>query len=172
MKKVGLFIAISVLSVTFLSQNAYSQAKYTGVKMCAACHKGAKGNNVFEKWQASDHAKAFETLKNDKSKEIAKKMGIADPTTSDKCLVCHVTNGGNGAGIKKEEGVTCESCHGAGSEYKANDVMKNHDLAVKKGLIMGTNDANLCKRCHNPKSPTYKPFDFAKKWAMIKHPKK
>ncbi|MDP4190160.1 MAG: cytochrome c family protein [Bacteroidota bacterium] len=169
MKKSSLMLCVFVLSAFVFSQSLYSQAKYTGVKTCSACHRGEKGKNVFEKWQSSAHSKAFETLKSDKSKEIAKKMGISDPASSDKCLTCHVTNGGNGAGIKKEEGVTCESCHGAGSEYKAMNVMKDHDLAVKKGLIQGKNNPDLCKKCHNPKSPTYKPFDFAKKMAMIKH---
>jgi hypothetical protein len=52
------------------------------------------------------------------------------------------------------------------------NVMQNRELAIKKGLIMGTNDANLCKKCHNPKSPTYIPFTYAKDWDKIKHPVK
>ncbi|HEX2867071.1 MAG TPA: cytochrome c family protein [Ignavibacteriales bacterium] len=163
---------IYVLSVLFVSLivlggNVSAQHKYVGEKMCAACHKGAKGNNVAEKWQSSDHSKAFETLKSQKSKDIAAKMKISDPATSDKCLSCHVTNM-----AKKDEGVSCESCHGPGSDYKAMNVMKNPELAKKNGLILGKGDASLCKKCHNPNSPTYKPFDYNKKWNMIKHPSK
>ena len=148
---ISLFLCALLITVFAVNQNSFAQAKYTGEKLCSACHKGEKGKNVQEKWVASAHSKAFETLKSPQAKEIAAKLKIADASTSDKCLVCHVTNGGNGAGIKKEEGVTCEQCHGAGSEYKANDVMKNRDAAVKKGLILGHNDKELCTKCHNSK---------------------
>ena len=54
--------------------------------------------------------------------EIAKKMGVSDePQLAAACLKCHVTGGGPGAAVAKSydlmEGVGCESCHGAGSEY-------------------------------------------------------
>ena len=38
-------------------------ADYIGVKKCKMCHKGEKKGEVFEKWEKSTHAKAFETLK-------------------------------------------------------------------------------------------------------------
>lgn len=165
MKKSIIFVlSVLFLSLTMLNNNVQAQHKLVGEKMCSACHKGAKGKNIHEKWQSTDHAKAFETLKGSKAKEVAAKMKISDPTTSDKCLGCHVTNT-----AKKDEGVSCESCHGAGSDYKAMDVMKNPELAKQKGLIMGKGDASLCKKCHNPNSPTYKPFDYNKKWPMVKH---
>lgn len=154
-----------LMAAAVFSQTSFAQAKYVGVKPGCACHTK---NGVLAKWQSSDHSKAFETLKSDKAKEVGKKLGVADPSTSEKCLSCHVTNGGKGV-TKKEEGVTCEACHGPGSDYKDMKVMKNHDEAVKKGLIMGKGDEKLCKTCHNPKSPTYKPFDYAKKFAAIKH---
>jgi len=167
------FFTLAVAALILIGFSTTSaQRKYTGVKMCAACHKGEKNKNVYEKWVSSAHSKAFETLKTPKAMEIAKKKGIAKPTEDAGCLSCHATNGGTGTGVKKEEGVTCEACHGAGSEYMPKNVMQNRELAVKKGLIMGTNDANLCKKCHNPKSPTYKPFTFAKDWEKIKHPTK
>ncbi|MGE5400299.1 MAG: cytochrome c family protein [Ignavibacteriales bacterium] len=165
--KIQFSMVLVLLLMVAFSTNNFAQAKFTGVKTCGACHKGDKNKNVYEKWEKSDHAKAFATLKSDESKKIAQKMGISDPTTSDKCLDCHVTNT-----AKKDEGVSCEDCHGAGSEYKAMNVMKDRKLAMQKGLIMGTNDSKLCEKCHNPKSPTYKKFDYSKKWAMIKHPVK
>ncbi|MEI7811720.1 MAG: multiheme c-type cytochrome [Ignavibacteria bacterium] len=166
---IGLFVCTLLITVFVTNQNLFAQAKYTGEKLCSACHKGDKGKNVHEKWLASAHAKAFATLKTPAAKEVAAKLKIADASTSEKCLACHVTNGGNGAGIKKEEGVTCEQCHGAGSDYKSMDVMKNRDAAIKKGLIIGHNNKELCIKCHNTKSPTHKPFDYAREWALIKH---
>ncbi|HEX2962689.1 MAG: hypothetical protein HF312_06605 [Ignavibacteria bacterium] len=162
--KIQFSMLLVLLLMLSFSTNSFAGPSFTGVKTCGACHKGAKGKNIFEKWQSTDHAKAFETLKSQKSKDIAAKMKISDPTTSDKCLNCHVTNT-----AKKDEGVSCESCHGAGSDYKAMNVMKDHNLAKQKGLILGKGDASLCKKCHNPNSPTYKPFDYNKKWNMVKH---
>ena len=169
-KSFSIFMVALFLVLGCSSTNA--QRKYVGAKMCGACHKGEKNKNVFEKWTASAHSKAFETLKTPKAMEVAKKKGIAKPTEDPGCLSCHATNGGNGAGVKKEEGVTCEACHGAGSEYMAKNVMQNRELALKKGMILGSKDADLCKKCHNQKSPTYKPFAYAKDWEKIKHPSK
>ncbi|MGE5457814.1 MAG: multiheme c-type cytochrome [Methanococcaceae archaeon] len=159
------FFMVLIMAVAFMSTAANAEAKFIGVKMCGACHKGDKNKNVYEKWEKSGHAKAFKTLQTDQAKKIATKMGIADASASDKCLVCHVTNS-----AKKDEGVSCESCHGAGSDYKSKDVMSNREMAVKKGLVLGHNDSKLCEKCHNPKSPTYKKFEYAKAWASVKHP--
>ena len=167
------FFILAVTALVFIGLNStFAERKYTGVKMCSACHKGEKNKNVYEKWVSTLHSKSFETLKSAKSLEIAKKKGIANPSEAAECLSCHATNGGKGAGVKKEEGVTCEACHGAGSEYSPKSVMTNRDMAVQKGLIMGTKDADLCKKCHNSKSPTYKAFSFNKDWEKIKHPVK
>jgi hypothetical protein len=52
--------------------------------------------------------------------------------------------------------------------YKGAAVMKNRTVAMKKGLILPTEE--VCKTCHNPESPTYKPFNYAEKLAKIAHP--
>lgn len=174
MKKYIVMLCLFSMALVFISGGgeALGQRKYVGAKMCGACHKGEKNKNVYEKWTGSEHSKAFETLKSPKALEIAKKKGIAKPSEDEACLMCHVTNGGSGAGIRKEDGVTCEACHGAGSEYMAKSVMQNRELALKKGLILGVKDASLCKKCHNSKSPTFKSFAYAKEWEKIKHPSK
>ena len=167
-----LFVAFIALAFIFCcSSSAFAERKFTSVKMCGACHKGEKNHNVFEKWQSTLHSKAYETLKSAKAIEIGKKKGIAKPEEDAGCLSCHATNGGTGAGVKKEEGVTCEACHGAGSEYMSKPVMQNRALALTKGMIIAK-DADHCKKCHNSKSPTYKAFAFAKEWEKIKHPTK
>ena len=95
-------------------------------------------------------------------------MGIDDPQKSEKCLNCHVT----GHGVAVEEGVGCESCHGPGSEYKTIKVMKKIFAGEVKGADYGLINPGeaQCKTCHNEKSPTYKTFDFKKKFAEIAHP--
>ena len=69
--------------------------------------------------------------------------------------------------ITDKEGVSCESCHGPGSLYKSMTVMKNLDQAKAKGLIMP--DENVCKKCHNSESPTYKEFKLDEMWKKIAH---
>ena len=74
-----------------------------------------------------------------------------------------------GAKFKVEDGVQCETCHGAGSLYKSMAVMKVKAEAYKKGLAEHKDVAKFCKTCHNEKSPTYKEFKFDEMWAKVKH---
>ena len=69
-----------------------------------------------------------------------------------------------------EDGVQCETCHGAGSDYKSLKVMKDKQLAMKNGLEMHDNIEEFCKSCHNPESPTFVEFKFEESWNKIKHP--
>src|SRR5512147_334788 len=115
---------ILVLAVVVLFAGvSTAQNKFVGVKKCTMCHdKMAKGNAT-EVWTKSSHAKAFETLKSKEADEIAKKKGLKKSAAeSPECLKCHVTGGGAATNVeptfKKEEGVTCEACHGAASGYK------------------------------------------------------
>ena len=73
-----------------------------------------------------------------------------------------------------KDGVGCESCHGAGSGYKAMGVMKDRKKAVAAGLIIASGDEKQCTGCHSKESPTYKEFKYKEFWAKIKHeiPKK
>ena len=110
------------------------------------------------KWAAGPHAKAMESLKG------------AD-ATNPKCLKCHSTAAAADqklvGTLKVSEGVSCESCHGAGSAYKSATIMKKQELSLAKGLIIP--DEKVCKTCHNEESPNYKGFDFAEYSAKIAH---
>ena len=55
--------------------------------------------------------------------------------------------------------------------------MKDHAKAVAGGLVEYKNMKAIekqCVTCHNKKSPTFKDFDFEKRWKEIAHniPKK
>jgi hypothetical protein len=134
---------------------------YVGAKKCKICHKGAKHGEVWEKFEAGPHAKAFETLK--------KKGEEKNP----KCLECHVTGFNKGgykvgdADAEKFEGVQCESCHGPGSAYKKKSIMESKDESIKNGLIIPNEET--CKKCHNKNSPTFKGFDFKTYYKKIDH---
>lgn len=166
MKKISIVLAcmLFLLSNVLLAQN-----KYVGAKNCKMCHM-SKGKQ-YPQWADSKHAKAVETLKGEAALKIAKEKGIADPSTDAKCLKCHSTASAIDAklngGITKEEGVSCEACHGPGSAYKAPAVMRSRDASISNGLIIP--DEKLCLKCHNSESPTFKGFDFAAYNAKISH---
>lgn len=135
---------------------------YIGVSKCKMCHKGAAKGEVFEKWQKSLHAKALDTLKAKKEDK------------NPKCLECHVTGYGAPSGYKigdpnaaNLEGVQCEVCHGPGSGYKSMSIMKDKKQAIANGLIVPTEA--MCKKCHNPKSPTFKGFNYTEALKKIDH---
>ena len=134
------------------------KAQYVGAAKCKMCHNKAEKGEQYNKWLASPHAKAMQVLKGDELK-------------NPKCLKCHSTAAGADqslvATITPEEGVSCESCHGAGSLYKVTTTMKDMKTAMSKGLIMP--DEKLCKTCHNPESPNYKPFNFKEYVSKIAH---
>lgn len=150
---------------------------FVGSTKCATCHKTAAQGEQFPKWQASQHAKAFETLASPAAIEIGKKVGIDEPQKSDTCLRCHVTGHGKDAALFGEkysaaEGVGCESCHGAGADYMKNATMKEITAGTLDGATVGLikPDEKLCITCHNDKSPTFKGFDYAKYVEKIAHP--
>lgn len=153
---------------------AGAQNAYVGVKACTMCHKSDKQGLQLAIWEKSKHAGAYTTLTSEKANEIAKAKGLAKPAAeSPECLACHTIKGEPG-GADIKQGVQCESCHGAGSNYKAMGVMKVRDNAVKGGLVVWADKAAIeasCKGCHNEKSPTAKPFNFDEAWKSIAHKK-
>ena len=130
-----------IVAALFMAGSAAADNKYVGAKFCGMCHK------------MKDKGEAF-----------------AVP----ECLKCHVTGGGAATNVeatfKKEEGVTCEACHGPASAYKM--VHNKGDLAKSKeaGLILpDKTDAKFCEKCHNSESPTFKGFKITEMWAKIEH---
>ncbi len=162
----GLLIVVVFVAGVSLAGNTY-----LGVKKCATCHKIEKmGGLAYTVWEKTAHAKAFENLKSKAADEIAKKKGLTKPAAdSPECLKCHVT--GQGTAVK-EEGVTCEACHGAASGYLTLHNKKTPEdkaKAVAAGLVIGDQAKKVCETCHNSESPTFKGFKFADMWAKIQH---
>ena len=199
MKHLAAMITLAVAALfllAFAPSADASKNEFVGAKACSKCHKKDKEGEQFPIWEKSKHAKAFETLGTPKAKEAAQKIGMSgDPQKSEACLICHTT-GADVAGAtfdKKfsvEDGVQCEACHGAGDEYKSKKIMKQiadergpdrkgtSATAKETGLIFP--DENSCKTCHTQertvggktfKNPSFKEFDFKKRWEEIKHPK-
>jgi hypothetical protein len=148
--------------------------QYVGADKCKMCHMAEAKGNQYGVWMKSQHSKAFETLAGDKALAIAKEKGLAkSPQESAECLSCHVAGWGKpaeafAASFKKEQGVSCEGCHGPGSDYMKMNVMKDQAAAVAAGLVIP--DETTCTGCHNDKSPTFKGFTYKEALAKIAHP--
>ncbi len=173
---------LGVIAVLFFSLEVCGWAqtgnKYTGVDKCKLCHKSESKGNQYGVWKESKHAAAYSSLATDKAKELAQVQGINNPQENEKCLKCHSTAAialaGNlvseEAKLKLEDGVQCESCHGAGEKYWSISVMKDHDKAVAGGLVVP--DEKVCATCHNSESTVWPgSFDFGEESKIIAHPR-
>jgi cytochrome c553 len=150
---------------------------YAGVTKCKMCHNADNKGAQYKVWAASPHAQAFATLATPEAAEVAKKAGVTgSPQQAPQCLECHTTGfkapAEARAAVKPEDGVSCEECHGPGSDYQSMTVMKaifaGTTPPASVGLLIP--DEKVCLRCHNEKSPTFKPFDYKERLAKIAHP--
>jgi len=144
--------------ILFIGNTAVAQHKYIGAVKCKMCHNKPDKGAQYDKWLAGPHAKAMESL-------------TGDDATNPECLKCHATfyavDEGLHMGIKAEEGVSCESCHGPGSVYKSMAIMKDKEKSIENGLVLPTEE--LCKKCHNSESPHFKGFSYDEYIKRISH---
>lgn len=168
----------ALLALASLSA-APRQPVYVGSRACAACHSGKAIGGQYGLWLHSAHSRAFATLARPESKQIVEISGLRQaPQEAAMCLGCHAT-AYNAEGWEKddafrtEDGVQCEACHGPGSEYMSEAVMRNPAEAMKAGLRMP--GEQFCMGCHVEKgshvavlkSPK---IDVKKAMAAIAHP--
>lgn len=177
MKRYSLLGLVLVAVLVALAGAASAQdAKFVGNAKCKMCHNKAD-KKIWDSWKAQKHAKALETLKTDAAKEAAKKAGVTgDPSTAPECLQCHVTSydaakkAPAAAEIKLEDGVQCESCHGAASLHTEDGKKKMTDKTIDMSKHIAKDvKEEACKKCHNEKSPTFKGFNYAEAKAKVAH---
>lgn len=169
-------IAAGLFFVTGLA--SAEDAAYTGATKCKMCHKKPEEGEQFKIWSESKHAKAFETLATEAAKAEAAKHGIADAQKAPECLKCHATAFHVMADlanqkITMEEGVSCESCHGAGGNYFKKATMEGIAAGTIEAASVGLvhPDESTCKTCHTPEGNSfYKEFKFAERVKEIAHP--
>jgi mono/diheme cytochrome c family protein len=162
MKKLLVMIAIVAAIGMLVSAIVIAQAKPTFVgaeKGCKTCHLAE-----YKAWAETPHAKAWDALKPEEQ---------AKP----ECAGCHQT-GAMADGVMVTS-VSCEACHGAGSEYKKISIMSKkayadkaagRKAAVAAGLVIPT--ADNCVKCHKAEgNANFKPFDFEKAKGLV-HPVK
>lgn len=106
-----------VATISGFAQKSSAEAFNQGPKVCAECHRGES-----EVWQGTKHATSFKTVhKNKKGKAIAKATGEKSMKRNATCVQCHYTEVSKKAGAKAKPkaGPSCESCHGASSDWFA-----------------------------------------------------
>ncbi len=172
----GLLAAALVLS----SQEqppAIERPRTVGVAGCRDCHSTKTIGDQHSVWINEKHSQAYQSLLTQKAKDIAKEKGVEVlPHVSSDCLRCHVTGHWPKSfsadqferSFNREEGVSCEACHGPGSLYRTQEIMSDRKKAMDKGLFIP--DEKTCIGCHNTESPTFKSFNYDESWKKIEHP--
>jgi hypothetical protein len=121
---------------------------FVGPSACRTCHAEA-----YRVWSQGPHARAVQSLGAQNRKRPL-------------CLQCH-SRDEERAGQADVQGVSCETCHGAGRYYEQAVVMRDKELAHLFGLVDPTPQS--CKVCHGGESPSLKPFDVAEAMKRIDH---
>jgi len=152
---------------------------YLGAQACGKCHDTPQMGHQFSKWRLAAHAKAYAALSMPESKEIAKLSGITqEPHQAKMCLGCHATaseeeDWRHGEEFHLEDGLQCEACHGPGSEYATEDIMKDRTKAMANGLRIYTReDCHICHRAKGSHDAVLKrkPFNLDQALLAIAHP--
>ena len=142
-------------------------AVHVGVASCSGstCHgrQEADGRIVRQdelmRWQEGStpggaHSRAFRTLTEPRSRAIAARLGIGDPTTAAMCLGCHTDPAANrGARFQVSDGVGCEACHGGAqnwlqSHYAVGTTPARNVAAGMTALTDPRARAAVCLDCH------------------------
>lgn len=168
MKKTLIFFAVMAVAAAGLSSQTFT---YVGAAKCAICHKTETQGQQYPIWQGSKHSQSPAALSSPQAAEYAKQANVQNPVESPDCLKCHAPLYDKAAELKAE-GVTCEVCHGAGSEYKKLNIMKDVALAKQNGLVVYDNQDAIKKQCLTCHANAHgKSFDFATAIEKIKHNK-
>jgi len=166
LKRSSNFAAILILGISS-PLHADTPAKYMGTGSCSSsnCHGNVhprKGSNVLQNeyytWLKHDkHSQAYLNLTKPDGKRMAALMGLGDPTREALCLQCHATyvpdTTLHGDKFDLEDGVSCESCHGASEKWLSSHA--ENGTTHKENLDNGLADtvslperATLCISCH------------------------
>jgi hypothetical protein len=138
-----------------------SKYLYVGSEKCASiCHNNEEMGFQYNLWKKSPHSEAYIILSSKRAERYGKIAGIkGNPQENSVCLKCHVTGGGLDTSFfavtyKKDDGVTCESCHKG--EYVATTFLPKE---------------KECLKCHNNSVHKTHKFDFNERCTTIVHPR-
>jgi hypothetical protein len=139
--------------------------RYTGADLCVKCHRSEQGEwcdvATTAAWRHDAHSRSHEALSSDNERtramEIA--LGIRAAATAS-CVACH-THPVDEPAVDEETavlhaGISCETCHGAGSGYLDPHIQKSwRFLSSAEKEAFGMHDlrnpvakAKNCLSCH------------------------
>lgn len=159
--KIAAILALACVAAPALRAVEIEPPKFTAAQSCmsSSCHGGGVGKDQAIIWEKKDvHSRAHAILSTARSQRIADALKIDDPTKSARCNVCHspmkaLPPSRFVAGAHADNGVSCESCHGAAEPWlrfhTRTDV--THEQRVSAGLRELTDlygRANACIACH------------------------
>ncbi len=166
MRAMAATIAAAVIgTVPVLAQSPAS--KRLGVASCAQsfCHGSARPltatqvlQNEYVTWSSFDpHSRAFDTLRSRASAEMARRLGLGNPSEAKACLDCHADNHSpqlRGAKFHLDDGVGCEACHGSAERWIADhhrQAIAPRSAMIERGLQRLDDPAvraKVCTGCH------------------------
>ncbi|GIW80034.1 MAG: hypothetical protein KatS3mg105_1841 [Gemmatales bacterium] len=159
-------------AVKVMDESIWEQKKYTyfGADTCRQCHCQPGANKAdfvkldeYTTWRTEDkHSLAYAVLLGPRGRRMGELLaGRADYVLEEKagCLNCHSMNypGREGKGFKKEDGISCDGCHGPSSAYYAPHSAggKWRTMTAEEKFALGMRDlrnplvkARLCMSCH------------------------
>jgi Cytochrome c554 and c-prime len=155
-------VSLVVNSPSAAHATALQSARFIGAVGCksSSCHGGAgeKRSQYFTWVQQDFHSRAYAVLVTARSARMAEALSLLAPQTSERCTVCHspfqsVAPAQLAPTARTDEGVSCESCHGAAAPWLRGHTRKDWKYAT--GVGAGMRDlrnfyvrANTCVACH------------------------
>jgi hypothetical protein len=137
---------------------------WQGVASCSAmpCHhqgpSARKPGNEFGIWFEQDpHARAYEVLTDDISRNISRRLRRkSEPDRDDLCLRCHVDpkweEASKDPNFSLSDGVGCESCHGPAQSWLTNHYREGLTPTDRRRGMHDTrslsNRVRICLDCH------------------------
>ena len=139
--------------------------KHLGVASCASgvCHGSVQGlevahvlQNEYVTWTQQDkHATAYQTLLSERSRKIARNLGLANAHEAGICLDCHADNvpqARRGDKFQINDGIGCEGCHGGAERWLSSHASNaKHESNIELGMYPTDRlhaRAELCLSCH------------------------
>lgn len=155
------------LPMAALAADAPKDAKHEGAASCASslCHGSSRPleahgvlQNEYVTWSQFDpHSGAYRTLLDARSRKMAARLGIGPAEKAPQCLACHaevVPAARRSPRHQVTDGVACESCHGAASEWLPTHHQSptvTHADNLARGLVALERPAvraETCTACH------------------------